>query len=82
MLKMSRRPVDKGLFELVHIQAQVAQSHWSDLGQVPLWIGSLITPLSLRVQSRCAQGVFLRSFSSRVFRRTSVLTVLYDHTSM
>lgn len=82
MQKMSQRTVDKGLLALVHIQAQVAQIHWSDLGQVLLWIGSLITPLSLRVQTRCAQEVVLHSFYSRVFRSTSVLTVPCDLISM
>ena len=81
MQKMSQRTVDKGLFALVHIQAQVAQIHWFGVGQVLLCIRSLITPLSLRVQTHCAQEVFLHSFYSRVFRSTSVLTVPCDHIS-
>lgn len=81
MQKKSQRTVDKGLFVPVHIQAHVAQIHWLDLGQALLWLWSLIAPLSLRVQTRCAQNGFLHSFYSRVFRSTSVLTVLYDHVS-
>lgn len=80
MQKVSPRTVDKGLLALVCIQAPVAQFHWFDLGQVLLWIGSLIAPPSLRVQTCCAQEMFLHSFYSRVFRSTSVLTVPYDHT--
>lgn len=79
--KKSQRTVDKGLFVPAHIQAYIAQIHWFDLGQVLQWLESLIAPLSLRVQTHCAQEGFLHSFYSRVFRSTSVLTVLYDHVS-
>lgn len=75
MQKMSERTAAKGLFALVPIQAQVAQIHWSDVGRVLLRVGSLIPPLPLRVQPRCAQEMFLRSFSSRVSRSTSVLAI-------
>lgn len=56
---MSLQTVDKGLFALVHIQEQVTQDDWFDVGQVLLWMGSLITPVSLSVQSCCAQEVFV-----------------------
>lgn len=42
--KMSQQMVDKGLLALVHIQAQVTQDDWFDVGQVLLWMGGLITP--------------------------------------
>lgn len=41
---MSQQMVDKGLLALVHIQAQVTQDDRFDVGQVLLWMGSLITP--------------------------------------
>lgn len=35
---MSLQTVDKGVFALVHIQAQVTQDDWFEVGQVLLWM--------------------------------------------
>lgn len=40
---MSQQTEDKGVFALVHSQAEVTHDDWFDVGQVLLWMGSLIT---------------------------------------
>lgn len=42
--KMSLQTVDKGVSVcMVHIQAQVTQDDWFEVGQVLMWMVSLIT---------------------------------------
>lgn len=56
--KMSLQTVDKGVFVLVHIQAQVTQADWFDVGQVVWWMGSFITlSLSKGADLLCPGGV-------------------------